>query len=52
MKSADELIRLAEKIAQELPEVPRNDWFKWTKVAETYGLERALTLSAKQSVVL
>ncbi len=38
----EEQIALAQRIADELPEVTRNDWMRWLQIASRYGLERAL----------
>ncbi len=42
MTALDDQIRLAERIANGLPEVTRNEWMRWMQVAEKYGLERAV----------
>ncbi len=42
MKTVDDQIRLAEQIANGLPEVSRNEWMRWMQVASKYGLDRAI----------
>ena len=38
----EEQIALAQRIAQALPEVTRNEWMRWLQMAESYGLEKAI----------
>ncbi len=38
----EEQIALARRIADELPEVGRNEWMRWLQIASKYGLERAI----------
>lgn len=42
MVGLDQQIGLAEQLARELPEVPRNEWMRWLQVAERRGLQRAI----------
>lgn len=42
MLTVDEQIELAEKIAQALPEVTRNEWLHWVQIVQKQGLERAI----------
>jgi hypothetical protein len=42
MATVDEQIRLAEQITKALPEVSRNDWNRWTQIAEKQGFDRAI----------
>jgi hypothetical protein len=38
----EEQIALAQRIAQALPEVTRNEWMRWVQIADRYGLEKAV----------
>ena len=38
----NEQIQLAERIANGLPEVSRNEWMRWMELATRYGLDRAI----------
>ncbi|GBD08596.1 hypothetical protein HRbin22_00837 [Candidatus Thermoflexus japonica] len=38
----EEQIALAQRIAQALPEVTRNEWMRWLQVVESHGLEKAI----------
>lgn len=42
MASVDDQIQLAERIADGLPEVSRNEWMRWMELASRYGLDRAI----------
>jgi len=42
MATVDDQIQLAEQIASKLPEVSRNEWMRWTQVAQIHGLRRAI----------
>ncbi len=42
MATVDEQIQLAERIADTLPEVSRNEWMRWMEAATKYGLDRAV----------
>ncbi len=46
----DDQIQLAEQIANQLPEVSRNDWMRWMQVVGRYGLDRAVTYAERLSV--
>jgi hypothetical protein len=47
MASLAELVRLAERIAAELPEVTRNEWMRWSEVACRRGLAVATQLAGR-----
>lgn len=42
MATEEERILLAERIANALPEVSRNEWMRWMEIATRYGLDRAI----------
>lgn len=42
MAGIEEQIQLAERIADGLPEVSRNEWMRWMEIAVRYGLDRAI----------
>jgi hypothetical protein len=42
MATLERQVRLAEAIAQRLPEVTRNEWMRWLQVVERYGLLPAI----------
>lgn len=41
MAAVEEQIQLAERIANALPEVSRNEWMRWMEIATRYGLDQA-----------
>lgn len=41
MATMDDQIQLAERIANGLPEVSRNEWMRWMEIATRYGLDQA-----------
>lgn len=49
MRTLDDQIRLAEQIADSLPEVTRNEWMRWMRVADEYGLEKAVHYAERLS---
>ena len=49
MATVDDQIQLAERIAQQLPEVSRNEWMRWTQIAEKYGLDQAIRYAEQLS---
>ena len=42
MATMNEQVQLAERIANGLPEVSRNEWMRWMELATRYGLDRAI----------
>ena len=42
MATMNEQVQLAERIANGLPEVSRNEWMRWMELAKRYGLDRAI----------
>ncbi len=49
MATADEQIQLAERIANALPEVSRNEWIRWMQVANQRGLDYAIRYAERLS---
>lgn len=49
MAAVDYQIQLAEQIAEELPEVSRNEWMRWMGVVEKHGLDRAIQYAEQLS---
>lgn len=49
MESHERLIQIAEEIARKLPEVARNEWMRWVRLAESQGLDKALNLAQRLS---
>lgn len=49
MATVDEQIQLAERIADALPEVSRNEWMRWMQVASKCGLNRAVQYAERIS---
>lgn len=43
----EKLLKLAKRISNGLPEVTRSEWMRWTQIAHTYGLERAIEIASK-----
>ena len=43
----EQQLRLANRISDGLPEVTRSEWMRWTQIAHTYGLKRAIELAGK-----
>lgn len=41
MATREQLIAIAQRIAEDLPEVSRNEWMRWLQIAAKYGLEKA-----------
>lgn len=42
-------IKLAELIANGLPEVSRNEWMRWMEIATKYGLDQAIRYAERLS---
>ncbi|WP_322797501.1 hypothetical protein [Thermoflexus sp.] len=42
MAGREELIALAERIADAMPEMTRNEWMRWVQIATRHGLEKAV----------
>ncbi len=49
MATVEEQIQLAERIADALPEVSRNEWMRWMEIATRYGLDRAIQYAERLS---
>ncbi|MGC8946814.1 MAG: hypothetical protein ACP5N6_11755 [Anaerolineae bacterium] len=49
MATVEEQIHLAERIADALPEVSRNEWMRWLEIATKHGLDRAIRHSERLS---
>lgn len=49
MATVDDHIQLAERIANSLPGVSRNEWMRWMEIATRYGLDRAIRYAERLS---
>lgn len=49
MSRIDAQIRMAERIADALPEVSRNEWMRWMEIATKYGLDQAIRYAERLS---
>lgn len=49
MAAEAEQIQLAQRIADALPEVSRNEWMRWMQMASRYGLQKAIAYAQRLS---
>jgi hypothetical protein len=49
MATTGDLVQLAERIVETLPEVSRNEWMRWMQVVEQHGLEHAIRYADRLS---
>lgn len=43
----EQQLRLANQIAEGLPEVTRSEWMRWIQLVQEYGIEKAIELAGK-----
>jgi hypothetical protein len=43
----EQQLRLANRISDGLPDVTRSEWMRWTQIAHSYGLRRAIEFAGK-----